>query len=245
MIRELYTFKTADAIYRYTSSERSVTYDGEVYTSEAIKRGDFKKDYSSDGTSVTLPFSLQPAPRFRLVNPSSSILVTIQKTDGTPLFAGKVASCSFDIKKGTATLKVISVQAMLKTIIPARTYSASCGFELFTGGCALNKASYRLSVIPAANASKTVFTSAVFALKGTNYYAGGYAELGQEYSYIISHSGDTITLLFPLQTFTGIEQVFFYPGCDKARNTCGNKFNNERRYGGFPFVPDTNPTEGF
>jgi hypothetical protein len=245
MIRELYTFKTSDAVYRYTSAERSITYEGEIYTAEAISRGDFKRDYSSESTTIVIPMSLQPAPRFRIVNPSSSILVTIQKNDGVPLFAGKVASCSFDIKKGTVTLKIISTQAMLKTIIPSRTYSVSCGFELFTGGCALNKEAYRLSTVPVADSSKTVFTSDDFLVKGDGYYAGGYAELGQEYSYIVSHAGNNITLLFPLQTFTGAEQVFFYPGCDKTRAACKEKFNNELHYGGFPFVPNTNPVEGF
>lgn len=245
MIRELYTFKTSDATYRYTSAEKSVVYGGEAYAAEPISRGDFKKDYAAENTTVTLPLSLQPAPRFRLMSPSSYMLVTIQKNDGTPLFNGKVSSCSFDVKKGTATLKIISTQALLKTIIPSRTYSLSCGYELFGFGCGLNADSWKLNVIPSADASKITFTHSAFGVRGADYYAGGYAKLGEEYSYIVSHQGSVIKLLFPLQTFTGAEEVAFYPGCNKTRAACKTKFVNERRYGGFPFVPNINPMEGF
>ena len=29
-----------------------------------------------------------------------------------------------------------------------------------------------------------------------------------------------------------------YPGCDKTRNTCLNKFNNLLRFRGFPYTPE-------
>jgi hypothetical protein len=246
MTKELYEFRIGTEILRYTSSEREVTYNGNAYIPQAIKRGDFKKDYSADSASITLPQHLQPAPRFRIINPSAVVIANIIRVDGIPLFRGKVSSCAFDMKKGTATLKLISVQAMLKTAIPKRTYSAACTFEIFDEGCALNKNTYGINIVaPAANDNRTEFSSPFISAKADGYFAGGYAQVDYEYSYILSHAGDTVKLLFPLQLYTGVERVYFYPGCDKARLTCKNKFNNEKNYGGFPFIPVKNPMEGF
>ncbi|WP_269915579.1 phage BR0599 family protein [Acinetobacter sp. HY1485] len=38
--------------------------------------------------------------------------------------------------------------------------------------------------------------------------------------------------------------VSIYPGCDKLNTTCTDKFNNILNFGGFPFMPSSNPFVG-
>jgi hypothetical protein len=41
-----------------------------------------------------------------------------------------------------------------------------------------------------------------------------------------------------------IKNLEIYPGCDRTSGTCLTKFNNLVNFGGFPFMPDTNPFVG-
>ena len=248
-MKELYIFTIGDETFRYSSAENNVAYGGNTYSAEPIVRNEISREFSSESASITLPYDLEPAPRYRVLNPSTTVWVTILKDTGAVLFYGRVGGCSFDMQKATATLKLVSLQGMLKTKIPSRCYSSGCGFELFDTGCGLAKENFRKALLPTtATVSEDGLsvTSDALTEEPDGYFAGGYVQSGYEASYIISHAGATVTLLFPLQTYNGSLTLYVYAGCDKFLSTCKEKFDNERNFGGFPFVPTTNPTtEGF
>jgi len=248
-VKELYIFTIGDETFRYSSAESDVVYGGNTYSAESIVRNEISREFESASASITLPYTLEPAPRYRVLNPSTTVWVTILKDTGAVLFYGRVGGCSFDMQKATATLKLVSLQGMLKTKIPSRVYSAGCSFELFDDGCALVKESFRKALLPTtATVSEDglTVTASALAEESNGYFTGGYVQSGYEASYIIAHAGNTITLLFPLQSFNGSLTIYAYAGCDKLLATCKSKFNNEKNFGGFPYVPTTNPTtEGF
>ena len=61
-----------------------------------------------------------------------------------------------------------------------------------------------------------------------------------ETQYIVSQVGNIITLLGGIVTIDDATTMSFYPGCNKSHVTCDTKFNNQERFGGFPFVPFIN-----
>jgi uncharacterized phage protein (TIGR02218 family) len=241
---ELYEFTFENLTYRYSSGE-SITYNGNLYTEQAITRNEIKKDFNTDEASITLPQHLEPAPRFRIMNPLSAVGITIMDKNGVKLFMGKIGSCTFNTSKAEATLKLISIQGILKTQVPYRTYSLSCSFSLFGEGCEANKNTYKLVITNfLLNPTRTELTSSTLNSKESGYFSGGYIDAAGEYNYIKEHNNLTLKLLYPLQS--SANEIIVYPGCDKTRDICKNKFNNEKNYGGFPFIPPKNPvTEGF
>ena len=52
-----------------------------------------------------------------------------------------------------------------------------------------------------------------------------------------------ITILTPALLAVG-RVLATYPGCDGTWNTCINKFNNWKNYGGQPWIPIKNPMGG-
>lgn len=246
---ELYEFKIAGDTYRYCTGMGSVSYGGNTYTPEAITRNEIAKEFDNASASISLPIHLEPAPKYRVLNPATVVWVTIMREDGTKIFIGKIGGVSFDMKKAVATMKLVSIQGMMKSKIPTRTYSASCSYECFDSDCALSALTFKTTLFSndiEISSDYTQISSPKIAAKVGGYFAGGYAKCGYEASYIISSVGDTIKLLFPLQLWTPSMTIELYPGCDKTLNTCKSKFNNESNYGGYPFIPDTNPvTEGF
>ncbi|MDR1008006.1 MAG: phage BR0599 family protein [Campylobacteraceae bacterium] len=241
---ELYEFTYNNNTYRYSSGE-SVTLGGNLYSAQSITRNEIKKNFNYDEASITVPQHLEPAPQFRIMNPSSVVGITIMNENGIKLFAGKIGSCTYNVDKAEATLKLISIQGILKTQIPNRTYSRSCSFSLFGEGCEVNKNAYKLSLTAfTLNDTKTELTASALMAKTSGYYTGGYIEANGEYDYIKEHTGNKLKLLYPFQTAAGTITV--YPGCDKIIDTCRAKYNNERNFGGFPYIPAKNPmTEGF
>jgi hypothetical protein len=241
---ELYEFNFEGVTYRYSSGE-NITLNGNLYTAQAITRNDIKKDFNFDEASITMPQHVEPAPRFRAMNPFSPVVVSIMNESGIKLFAGRVGSCTFDIDKASATMKLLSLQGIMKTQVPYRTYSLSCSFSLYNEGCDVNKNSYKLTLTSfTLNALMTEITATALSAKANGYYSGGYLESNGEYNYISEHSGTLLKLLYPMQKLPA--QINVYPGCDKTKETCKSKFNNEKNFGGFPFIPVKNPvTEGF
>lgn len=244
-MRELYELTIGDEVLRYCSGEINIILNGNIYTKQAITRNEINKSIKDNEEAIIeIPYSLEPAPRYRIINPTKTVHVRILKENGVVMFIGKVLSCNFNIQKGTATLKLISIQGMMKSQIPSRTYGTGCSFRLFDANCKVNKEDYKLT-IPKDNmvisADKMKITSSLLA----SNYTGGYIKFGEEQDYITSQDANTITLLYPMQTIDDANEINVYPGCKKTLIAC-RAFNNERNYGGFPFVPSKNViTEGF
>ena len=185
-MKELYIFSLGAEIYRYSSSQEDVLYEGHVYTAQAIFRNEISRDFDSDSASITLPYTLEPAPRYRVLNPSTTVWVKILKDTGALLFFGRVGSCSFNMQQATATLKLVSLQGMLKTKIPSRNYSTGCNFELFDRGCGLVKENFKkalFSTDTTVSADKLSITCPSLAEVEDGYFTGGYVQSGFEASY--------------------------------------------------------------
>jgi hypothetical protein len=53
-----------------------------------------------------------------------------------------------------------------------------------------------------------------------------------------NYSAGNVTVGFPLlNTPIANESFTIYPGCDKTRDVCANRFVNSSNFRGFPFIP--------
>lgn len=247
-MRELYQVIMDNERFYYTSGDSDFTLNNELYKAVSIYRNELSRDSLSDEAKLIADLDLAPFDLYKEFNPNTSIFVRILKENGALLFAGKVRSVDFELSKGTATIKLSAIGGVLNSKIPNRTYAKECGFNLFDDGCGLDKAKF--SVVLANNFSisedKLEITSEALASKPEGYFSGGYARFSNQHSYISEHTGEKITLMFPLKNLSTSDVLSVYAGCDKTIKMCKNKFGNSVNYGGFPFIPSKNPvTQGF
>lgn len=245
---ELYQIIMDNDTFYYTSGESDLTLANQTYKAVSIYRQELSKDSLSDDAKIVCNFDLEPINLYKEFNPSVSVFVRILNQNGNQLFLGRISNVDFDLTKGTATVKLTAVGGLMKAKIPVRSYSKECGFELFGKGCGLNKADF--SVILSNNFSvsedKLKITSEALGAKPNGFFSGGYVKFLNQHSYITSHTGNEINLMFPLKNLSESELIYVFAGCDKLISTCKDKFNNSINYGGFPFIPSKNPvTQGF
>ena len=246
-MKELYRFYIGNTEWLYTSHSEEIVYGGKAYAPIPIERSDFTHEAKKNELTIVMPYDYEPASLFRGFNPPGTLWLEVLSDAGLYLFVGKVVGCKIKVEKAKAYLKVVSLQTILNSQVPSRTYSFSCSWNLFDENCGVNRGDYTVYLpVNEVSISGNKLTHTSLAGYGDGYFTGGYVESGYESSYVVDHTGDTLTLLYPLQTWTQQTNLRLYPGCDKTLSTCRNKFNNEANYGGFPFIPRQNlSTEGW
>lgn len=173
------------------------------------------------------------------------------------IFKGRVTSCNFDNFEATLTIEPIAT--ILKRAGLRRTYEPSCTHSLYSTRCGVNKASHGISFTATFpdKRKRVVISHTQNGLPAVGYYTGGILEVSgtshmiaehrlptnQEVTdYSINAQDHVLILIRHIQAgvaWTG--SVRAYPGCDLTQGTCKDKFQNIANYGGFPFMPATNP----
>ena len=243
MAINMYKVTVGSNTWHYTSGEFDVTTGLDDYLAMPLKRTDLSFDLKETEVTLTAPSDLEPFSLFKYVTPLLPFTVEII---GYPslntVFKGNVLMVSFDVIKNEAKIKIGSAKALENTTCPARTFGTTCSYELYSEECGKNIADYTTTInVGSLVISGREMTHTALGAHGDNYYKGGYIEASTgETQYIVSQIGDTITLLGGIVTISEATTVSFYPGCNKSHVTCDTKFNNQTRFGGFPFVPFIN-----
>lgn len=237
------TSKTAN----YTSSQENHEDGGRVYEAIPIDRGEISFEFDETELSLNMPADYWPAIDFKLVNPYGVITLEVRNEVGSLVFSGRVRGATFEVEKGIAKITVTSVQEVLDSQIPVKVYSPSCPYEIYGSKCGVNKYNYLLdTTVSGSTISGKTITNTEFSAFPNGYFAGGWTETEQERVTIVSHIGNTITLMYDFKATVGDDTLRVFPGCDKLLATCANRFSNISKFGGFPWVPLTNPvTEEF
>lgn len=152
------------------------------------------------------------------------------------------------------------------TQIPKRTFSWACNHVLFDARCKVAKAqnqvylnvldidAERMQLIVENNAGTIGDTFETRAAADDTYFRGGLvdAPYGGDSRMVIkveliSDPGGEfdgkyrVYLMVPMDQLQTGEIITLTAGCDRAVGTCFSRFDNVQNYGGFPFVPTTNP----
>lgn len=255
---EFYLFTLGSEVFRYTSQSAPVTVGGFEFTPRPITRTNPKISEEQAGVqlTITLPASDDVPMQYLGIAPAVRMSVTIfrqHRTDTpTPEFItywkGFVSNVRFRNKQAQMTCEPI--QSLSGREIPRHDYGALCGHVLFDTGCKVIKADFSDAVTVdsiSASGDELVLDSLSTARPAdSTFYTGGYVERANGDRRLIleyTFATDTVRILLPFEGLEVGETVTARAGCAHDVDTCKDKFNNVINYGGFPWVPLTNPFE--
>lgn len=258
LMADLYTFTLVGGVVaRYTDADINIGYDGNIYYKFLIARTKTKNTIGIEVDEMSV--TVNATPLDLLLNQSWLAAARNGALDGAQLtvsrlfmptwgntslgalvlFSGKVSDVN--IGRTTAEITVKSELELFDTQMPRDLYQSGCLNTLYDNGCTVNKASMAVSGT-VATATTAQITSALgqpadyFALGSIQFTSG--ANNGVTKS-VRSFSGGVFSLSSPLTTAPVPGDTFTaWPGCDKLKDTCEDKFSNLLNFRGFPFVPD-------
>lgn len=250
---ELYQFSYGTTTLLYTSGDESYTDAAfNVYLPAPIRRSGF--DVNSSGKignlALTVPRDQRVAALFRAFVPGRRIGLTLRRVHLTDpdleevvLWKGSVREVTW--KNSQATITCDPLDALLDREGLRRHYQSTCPHMHYGKACGLLKELYQTLV----DASGVVvaddtLTAAEFGTKADDWFTNGWITRNNlDFRLIVAHTGTQVTLLQPFEDLDPADSLVAYAGCDRLQSTCIGKFNNNDNYGGYLFIPRTNPFE--
>lgn len=262
-IPELYEFSEPNQHWYYTSADRDIVYSGNTYTAIPLSRAapQSSQDITKADMELHMTFDCPLAQNFltRLDN-NVTLLTVFRWNPGTSSYdvfwKGRVSSHA--VKGYELSLSCESIYTSLRRPGLRARYQKNCRHSLYSQGCGVVKANYAVTDIMTSYSNLQLVIAAA-ANEVDGWYNGGMVYLPDgSYRYILSHTGNTLSLLSSADIVNNLavgygnsygkfygNMVFtIYPGCGKNTDDCLNKFNNLDNYGGFPYIPTTNPMGG-
>ena len=246
---ELFRFTYGTTRFLYTSADHDISYLSETYVAVPIKRGNIThtQDLGVAELEVMVSRDNDLASVFIGPPPDAVVNLTIFRShvdisDVVVVFKGRVISVAFG--KSEAKLTCEPVFTSLSRPGLRAIYQMTCRHLVYGFRCGANSSAFRVSgTVNTING--IAITSPIFATKADGWFTGGWIEFTNGVKrMIISHVGNTIKMATFGHGIGAGASFYAYAGCDKAMNTCINKFGNFARYGGFPYMPKKNPFEG-
>ncbi|MCJ7663038.1 MAG: DUF2163 domain-containing protein [Desulfobacterales bacterium] len=257
---ELYRFwQDGGDEWRYTSGDVAVSYGGGLpYLPATLERSLVKYNAQLEVSTCTITAAHveDPALRFIAINPVERIWVEIRRLhrdlplEAEIIFIGQIKTVSF--QGAQASVECVGFEHFLQMPIPAFRYQTTCNWKLFSSfvlggftlGCKKPKAPLAVPAVVTVDSTGRVLTAVEF---GTLPITDGYFVLGTvefltEKRSIIAHSGNTITMAYPMRDLVTADLVNAYPGCDGRPTTCRDKFNNVGNSLFFAWIPQENPS---
>lgn len=261
--KELYRFVEGALVWTVTSSDSDETHAGEVYTSSAIGRDEAESKNELSRANLTVSVSIDdPMGRRWLKTIIDSVvsLTIFSKEDSSVsvVWKGRLSA----VKPEATNIKLVfeSIFTSLRRPGLRQRYQRSCPHVLYGRGCNLNKDDWAVSGQVVAIDGVTVYMP-IAATYESGYFTSGMIEAPNgTLRFITAHSGGYLTLIRQLDDLTeqflqsgygynygnhyGALVVRIFPGCDRSKETCNDKFSNLDNNGSFPFIPSKNPMGG-
>lgn len=254
---QLVMFTRGAQVWRYTLDDRAVTYQAQTFeTLAGLKLGKINDGSSPDnsGLEITLPVTAPIVGLFIPVPLTERITVTLlHLKQGDALakvrFTGAIGGVKLT-SLSTAVLSCRNPGVDFSTNALTRCWQAGCPHDVYgvgLGECNADPEAMRINGAITYSSGVTL-KAAEWAAKPDGWFNGGFIRwqigLATELRWIVSHVGETLTLLTPATVPVGTS-VPAYPGCDQTDGANGClKFNNLPNYGGQKFIPQKNPMGG-
>lgn len=253
MAPELYTItlKNGTILY-YTTFDTDLPYRSQSYLAGAlnIERGDIVTSVGIEVNDLTATLYTTPGQtlfglslkEFTENGGFDGAWVKIErarKTRVTHLFEGQITDATPDEVK--VVLTISSGPVLLNIMMPRNTYTPGCRYHVFDTGCTLTKDEW--GVASAADTGSTTRHLLCDLSQSSDYFDLGSitctsgANNGAQRT-IREYTVGNVWLSFPLDHPPEAGDTFIaYPGCDRRRTTCVNKFDNEVHFSGVPYMP--------
>ena len=250
---EIYDFSVGSTSYLYTSSEDDIVIGSFTYSAEAIRRGAIIQgsDDRDAVLEITVPSSNVFAKKYAYVVPgqlASLSIIRVQRNEPTPwtqalVYKGYVQSVKFPKNCYEAVIAARSIEASASRPIPRMTYQGMCNHFLYDTGCGVDADSFKHTGEVTDVDGNTITVDGASG-QPDGYYVGGFVKPAglQDFRMVLGHVGDVLTLMLPFPDAILGANADVYAGCDHLiEGHCSTRFNNVGRFGGFAFVPTTNP----
>ena len=249
---ELYDFTRGTRHWRYTDIDRPAIVEGQTYdVALGLKRSRIMQspEESKNNIEITAPLTLPVLDLWRPFPPMARVHLQVRRvrvSDGliTDAWSGIVSDVEED--DHTATMRCQTLMAAVGANGLRRCWQVRCPLALYgvgSGACGVREDDFRTESV-ATFAAGNVVRAAEYAAHPDGYYDGGFIRWtidgDVDYRFIVSHVGDTLTLLTPMAFPAGTATSTF-PGCDHTLTTCDVKFGNAPNYGGQHTIPTKNP----
>lgn len=251
---ELYKFYNNSGSWFYTSADHDVVFEGNTYTSTTISRSEIeaKASVRRENLDITVAVNNPMGKDFMQYIPDSVTFVVlyIQSNVGTFIgWKGRLQATSPN--KSTIKLTCESIYTSMQRVGLRQQYQRGCRHMLYDAtGCRVDKNTHLVNaIVISCSAFRITFSASVGAI---GFYTGGVIEYNGALRAIINHDGENtidINDQFPalvkaLVDNPGGVSVKLYPGCDRSKEMCTNRFGNFANFGGFPDIPLRNPMDG-
>lgn len=247
-MNELYLFALGEQEWRFTDSEQPVLFGGEIWTPLAIRRSAVESTADATRASIQV-FLPQSVSLFGLWPGDLPTSLTIFR-EGAPLWKGRIAAA---VANGPeVTLECESVFTSLRRPGLRARYSRLCIHPLYGPGCLVDR---QLFEIVEEAASTEGQTYEVDHSSEADYFLGGMLEINGAWWFILGQEDDALTVSRFLPGipagwgnswgyYWSVIVVRLYPGCNRTRDHCIERFDNVANFGGFPWLPSRNPFDG-
>jgi len=252
----LYEFVQGAASWFYTSSPSEVIWNSQTWAPTSLSHSDVTQsnEMSKDNLSMKFPRTDSFASQFLGYAPDQVTSIIIRRghiNDGEFVVYWRGRVVGSKAANNNIDIECESIFTSLRRPGLRARYQRTCRHALYTAGCNLNKNDFDSASSVMAVSGATV-TAPAAAGAANGWWIGGILEYGVSMRLITNHSGSLLTLSRPIEKLTddfaisgaGVLMVSIYPGCDRSRETCTNKFANYLNFGGFPWIPTKHPLGG-
>ncbi|EAS1642604.1 DUF2163 domain-containing protein [Salmonella enterica] len=236
--------------YRYTSADRQITAEREIWEPIAISDSGVATGTDNNEMTVTLPADTALAQLYTGIPPSSPVKVRIHmlhygdaSTQVITVWAGTVTNRKRS-NAATAELSCVSLAATFSRSGVRLTWGRACPYSLYDSNCRVSVASHKLTLTITATSGSGI-TVNMPSSTPDGWFSGGYIEYTTagvtQRRGARAHKGNVIDLFGGAAGLTTGQEITVLPGCDLTIATCNEKFSNCLNYGGIPHLPDINP----
>lgn len=245
---ELYRFTRGSKVWTYTPADKSITFNGDVYTPQTMRRGNLTQNNETDNASADIYIDPLVDLVALFVSGATPIPtnVTIYRkhrdetvaTEFSVIFDGQVGSVEFS--ETEVHFSCVPIQKSLSRKVPRWVYETTCNHMLYDQFCGVLPGSYTFAGVISAIVGQAI---TVVAAGGQvdGYFNGGYVTDGETFAFIQTHVGTTLKLLATPPAMAVGDAITMTAGCDRRQATCVAKFNNLDNFMGWPYIPDKNP----
>lgn len=249
---EGYKFIGSFQNYYYTSAERAVTINGQVYQPVAVSRSRVKAGTQEDDSlslDLVLPFNVDVVIDYAYSQTPPKLELEVYRqqqgdVDAWTLYWKGIVR-GFSVEDRKATIKVPSIFSLaLQGEVPNVYYQVPCNHVLYSSRCGVSRGANTVtrtvtSVSPTLlNVSSAPGTDGQFAAGEIVNTRNGERRL------ILANSLDAITIGYPFVDIQEGDEVQLSKGCDHSLAVCKTIFNNVINHGGFKYIPADNPFDG-
>lgn len=245
---ELYRFVRGTRQWLYSTADVPVSYLGEVYHPQAMRRGELPQNEERDNATLDLYLDLSLDMIAEFISGSSPVPTEVtvyrrHRDEAVPgefavIFLGSVALVAF--AEAEVHLTCVPIQKSIQRKVPRWLYQSQCNHMLYDAFCTVDPAAYTFAGGITAIIGRTL-TVPEAAGKPDGYYNGGWVKDGETYAFIQQHLGTSLLLLATTINIKVGDAITMTAGCDREVTTCAAKFANLPNFMGFPFMPGTNP----